>query len=375
MPRFAKMLAEGMKDRGHKIQIWSPTDAFSKNFKTSFFRKWFGYVDQYIIFPRQIKKKLKAVKTDTLFVFTDHALGPWIPLIANKPHVIHCHDFLAQKSAVNEIKENQTSWTGKQYQNLIRKGYSEGENFISVSNKTKEDLHRFLNKEPAISEVVYNGLNRDFKPGDKQIARLKLGKYLKMDLSSGFLLHVGGNQWYKNRKGVLKIYSEWRNISLNELPLLCIGEKPDDALQQVYHQSKYRSDVHFFSGVNDMMLMEAYTGSTAFLFPSLDEGFGWPIAEAMASGTPVITTNKEPMTEVTGNSGIHVERMPYNFEDQTAWAQESAKLLEELLNYPEEIEKQIIESQLRSTARFEKNKALNDIEIIYKKVLEEYKTR
>ena len=60
----------------------------------------------------------------------------------------------------------------------------------------------------------------------------------------------------------------------------------------------------------DDLVKMAYVGASLFLFPSLAEGFGWPIAEAMASGCPVITTNKRPMTEVTKGTGRLIEKMP-----------------------------------------------------------------
>lgn len=102
MPRFVSMLAEGMESRGYEVEIWRPEEVFSK-LKISSLKKWLGYIDQYIVFPRWVKGKLKKEGNDVLYVITDHALGPYVPLIADLPHVIHCHDFLAQRSALGEI--------------------------------------------------------------------------------------------------------------------------------------------------------------------------------------------------------------------------------------------------------------------------------
>ena len=173
-------------------------------------KKWLGYIDQFIVFPRDVKKRLKNVSRNTLFVFTDHALGPWVPLVANRPHVIHCHDFLAQQSALGEIPENPTRKTGRNYQKMIHKGYSEGRNFISVSFNTKKMLHRFLTASPERSEVVYNGLNQSFTTLDPCKARDSVSRETGIELKNGYLLHVGGNQWYKNRIGVVEIYNAWR---------------------------------------------------------------------------------------------------------------------------------------------------------------------
>ncbi|MEO6722051.1 MAG: hypothetical protein ABIN67_16920, partial [Ferruginibacter sp.] len=131
MPRFASMLADGMKQRGHTVEIWSPRPFF---FRMSLFgklRKWMGYLDQYLLFPLEVRLRLKKNKHQELYVFSDQALGPWVPLVSKYPHVIHCHDFLAQRSALGEIPENNSPWTGKRYQAYIRRGFRKGENFIS----------------------------------------------------------------------------------------------------------------------------------------------------------------------------------------------------------------------------------------------------
>jgi hypothetical protein len=206
MPRFAMMLEKGMKERGHHVSAWAPQPKFFRLAVPGKFKKWMGYIDQYLVFPLQIKSRIRKGQKNTLYVFTDNALGPWVPLVAQLPHVIHCHDFLAQRSGLGEIPENITGWTGRKYQQFIRRGYSKGENFISVSLKTREDLHRFLNRIPARSEMVYNGLNRSFEPKPLAETRALLSSKFDIDLSAGFLLHVGGNLWYKNRLGVIEIY-------------------------------------------------------------------------------------------------------------------------------------------------------------------------
>ena len=149
MPRYANMLAKGLEDRGHSVRVWMPASWFSSLPFPSSIKKWLGYLDQYIIFPVLVRMRLMRCDDDTLFVFTDQALGPWVPLVANRPHVIHCHDLLAQQSALGLLAGNRVGWTGRKYQAYIRKGFSRGKNFISVSQKTRDDLHELLNTTPA----------------------------------------------------------------------------------------------------------------------------------------------------------------------------------------------------------------------------------
>jgi glycosyltransferase involved in cell wall biosynthesis len=371
IPRFVRMLAEGMSERGHRVEVWTPKAFFFKlPFFTRLGRRWLGYIDQYFLFPLHVKSRLKGCPADTLFVFTDHALGPWVPLVSHRPHVIHCHDFLAQISALGEFQENKTSWTGQHYQAYIRDGYSQGKNFVSVSEKTRKDLFRFLKgRRPFISEVVYNGMNQTFTSIEIPQARSLFGTAIGLNLTSGYILHVGGNQWYKNRLGVLEIYNAWRKQTNLNLPLVLIGEMPNENLLTARRSSKYKSDIFFISNVEDELVRMAYTGASVFVFPSIAEGFGWPIAEAMASGCPVITTNEAPMTEVAGKAAFLIPRRPTLEVEVREWAANASKKIEQILGFSKETRKVVIEAGITNAKRFDTITALDKIEKIYRKVV------
>jgi glycosyltransferase involved in cell wall biosynthesis len=368
MPRFAAMLTEGMQQRGHQTEVWAPNPIFYKLPVFKGLKKWAGYIDQYLVFPAQVRSRLKACPANTLFVFTDQALGPWVPLVKNRPHIIHCHDFLAQLSAFGEIQENPTGKTGKVYQNYIRRGYMQGKSFLSVSNKTQEDLHLMLERKPELSEVVYNGFNRDFEVINVDAARTFIIKDAGIDVSNGYLLHVGGNQWYKNRTGVIEIYNEWRNNYHTSLPLLMIGAVPNEKLLDVYNNSPYKKDIYLLAGKSDSFVKQAYCGASIFLFPSLAEGFGWPIAEAMASGIPVITTDKAPMTEVGGSAAYYISRKCYQSNDIN-WANDAARVVNKVLNLSTLERSKVIDCGIENAKRFDSQKSLDNIENFYKTIV------
>jgi glycosyltransferase involved in cell wall biosynthesis len=369
MPRFARMLANGMRKRGHIVEMWMPKPRFYNLPLPTGMRKWMGYIDQYCLFPAEVLSRLRHCPVDTLFVFSDQALGPWVPLVSNQRHVIHCHDFLAQRSALGEIPENLTSWSGRYYQTFIRIGYSRGKNFISVSQNTRNELTRFLPSIPLCSEVVYNGLNQPFTPYNLKEARALMEIKFNLNLANGYLLHVGGNQWYKNRLGVIEIYEAWRSISKMELPLVMIGAPPNASLLKAYAGSSFKADIHLLCGIEDEFVRLAYAGASVFLFPSLAEGFGWPIAEAMASGCPVITTNEAPMTEVAGKAGFLIPRRPDKGLKSGIWAVESASVVDKVLNLSSEERNAVVESSLLNAKRFDAEAALDRIEAIYQNIL------
>ncbi|ANE49262.1 glycosyltransferase [Flavisolibacter tropicus] len=369
MIRYTNMLVKGMRERGHNVEVWSPNSKFLFLTSITFFKKWLGYLDQYILFPIKIRHSIKICPSDTLFVFTDHALGPWVPLVSNRPHIIHCHDFLAQRSALNEIAEHKTGWTGRRYQNMIYNGYSKAKNFISVSQKTKEDLHQFLPYVPQLSEVVYNGFNQTFIPHDAGKARALLSSKTGIELTKGYLLHVGGNQWYKNRIGVLEIYEAFRSKNNLEIPLLMVGDMPDHLLNSKVRNSIYKKDIHFLTNINDCFLNFCYSGASVFVFPSFAEGFGWPIAEAMASGCPVITTNEAPMTEVAGQAGFLIPRRPSDDCKACEWAYEAAKVVKLVLSLLPNERKAVIDECINNIERFNAINAISRIESIYEDVM------
>lgn len=369
MPRFTNMLAEGMRERGHEVEVWAPRPKFYNIPSPVKFKKWLGYLDQFLVFPNDVKKRKSKLSADTLFVITDHALGPWVPLVADRPHVIHCHDFLAQQSALGQIKEHLTGWSGRKYQSMIRDGYTKGKNFISGSENTRQTLHKFLHTTPRISELVYNGLNQTFEVLNPDLSRKGISDHTGIDLTSGYILHVGGNQWYKNREGVIEIYNSWRNISKRRISLLLIGIPPSEYLKSIHLQSPFKNDIHFVSGLKDASVRIAYAGASVLLFPSKAEGFGWPIAEAMASGCPVITTNERPMTEVAGDAGFLISRRPTDTEKLESWQTEGARVLNSVLSLTTTEREKVIERGIVNANRFDTKLALDKIEMIYKNIV------
>ena len=372
MPRYTKMLANGMLERGHTVKICKPKARFNLLPVGSLLKKWLGYIDQYLIFPLEIRLLLMKCDANTLFVFTDHALGPWVPLLKNRPHIIHCHDFLAQQSAFGKHDENVLSITGREYQKFIKRGYSAGKNFISVSRETKKQLHEMLGFKPKLSEVVYNGVNPIFQPMDITTARKLFWKETNIDIINGFILHVGGNQWYKNRKGIIEIYNCWR-LSTNEvIPLVLIGELPSEDVYKLYSKSRFKNEIHFLNNINDEVLKVSYAAATLLLFPSLAEGFGWPIAEAMACGCPVITTNEAPMTEVAGNEGFFIAKKPSDELAQEQWSSNVNQTINYLVSLTDEERSVAAKRGINHVKQFESTMILHRIEAIYEQTLNQY---
>ena len=109
----------------------------------------------------------------------------------------------------------------------------------------------------------------------------------------------------------------------------------------------------------------AYSHARVLLFPSLEEGFGWPVIEAMASDCPVITTNAAPMTEIAGQSARLVPRMPGSETERSAWAKSVAGIMEEVINLNDNDRARMLQQGRWNAARFDPGTALSDYEKIY----------
>jgi glycosyltransferase involved in cell wall biosynthesis len=280
------------------------------------------------------------------------------------------HDLLALRSALGDIPENPTSITGRVYQRYIRRGFRHARHFVSISAKTRDDLNRFGRVTPLTSEVVYNGLNFPYAPlAFEESQRLLHGAGLTAPPTS-LLLHVGGGQWYKNLPGVIAIYAQYAAHVTDPLPLWCVSPEPKNgAAKSMLNEVPETGRVRFLGNLDSATLQALYSRASAFLFPSLAEGFGWPLIEAQACGCPVITTDEPPMNEVAGDAACYLPRLssPAQIE---SWSARGAILLGELLSESAPAKARRKEFGLEWVKRFDANRAIEGYLSVYKAVAE-----
>jgi glycosyltransferase involved in cell wall biosynthesis len=370
MPRFARMIGAAMQARGHEVAYWAPEARAHALLGRTRLAKWAGYVDQFLIFPLQVKARLRRQTPDTLYVFCDQALGPWVPLVNHLPHVVHAHDLLALRSALGHIPQNPTSFTGRLYQRYIRWGFRQAQHFICVSKRTQADLIQHGLVQAQTSTVVYNGLNHPYKPVPRLQALEMLSRCGLPTSEAGMILHVGGGQWYKNTAGIISLYARYASRHTRPLPLWMVSPHPSSPeVLQALHEVPPQGQVRFFQGIDNAALEAAYSVAHAFLFPSLAEGFGWPIVEAQACGCPVITTDDAPMNEIAGPLATYLPVLNPD-DDMATWAEHGANALESVLQM--EAAEPVIHRQRRITwaRQFTTQKAIDGYAQVYQSVCE-----
>jgi glycosyltransferase involved in cell wall biosynthesis len=308
MQRVADLLEIELRQAGHQVQLIRP-EPWVGRLKpgASGIGKWLGYIDKFLIFPQRLKSFLDWA--DVVHI-CDHSNAFYTPYLQGVPHVVSCNDLLAVRSALGEIPENPTRWSGRKLQELILAGLNRSQRVLCISEQTRQDVLRLTNLSPEAVSVVYLGLNYPYTPLDWNTARQQLTD-LGIAPEVNYLLHVGGEHWYKNRFGTLQIFQGVRsllgdNANVPDLHLVMAGAPLPEESQQWIAQQGLESRVILAVGVSNEDLRALYSAAEALVFPSLQEGFGWPILEAHACGCPVFTSDRAPMTEVGGEAAIYI---------------------------------------------------------------------
>jgi glycosyltransferase involved in cell wall biosynthesis len=177
---------------------------------------------------------------------------------------------------------------------------------IAVSEATKKDLVGTLGVSPAKITVIPNGVDRFDEPARFDVERLKATN----GLMRSYLLHVGGIDRRKNVNLLPEVLRRARAGGL-DLDLVFAGriEKEPEfpSLAGAVRAAGVEKNVRFLGYVPDADLSALYAGAWALVEPSLFEGFGLPVLEAMAAGAPVVASNRGAIPEVAGDAALLVE--------------------------------------------------------------------
>ena len=257
----------------------------------------------------KLKKAVKSGKIDLL-----HCTANTAPLSVNVPLIVTLHDI---------IYLEKVDFKGTTYQNLgnlyrryiVPKIAKKAELLITVSEFERANIINHLKLTEDRVKVLYNGVSPKF---NNQYSPEEVNEFRTLyNLPESYIMFLGNTAPKKNTPNVIKAYVNYCVSEKEAIPLVLLDYKKElvEKLLQELKQERFINKIIFpgYIPYNQIPLM--YKAATLFLYPSLRESFGLPILEAMACGTPVITSNTSSMPEIAGDSAEIIN--PFNYLELT----------------------------------------------------------
>ena len=276
-------------------------------------------------------RSFKEIKSDIIFLS-----GPTLlPLTKyNAKTIVIGHDLFFRENTGGSIFL-------ASYMKRTYKAFKNAKYVMANSEFTRNVFIRSLNLDENRVQVVYPYVDSDvFHPGNSNIKDI-----LRVKEEDVLILSVGGDEPNKNIESVLKL--------LKKLPdnykLIRVGRNFN--ILKLINDSSLLNRVITLGNVDTKLLSELYRGCNFFIFPSLSEGFGIPLIEAMASGIPFIASNRASLPEVAGDSGIICE--PHDIECMLKAVIE--------LNSDDSLRKYYVDKGLKRAMEFSKEKQFQSL--------------
>jgi glycosyltransferase involved in cell wall biosynthesis len=234
-----------------------------------------------------------------------HATHYVIPPLARARAVVTIHDiihvlypqFLPNRAALLYARV------------MIRRALRRADRIITVSYNSKRDLVDYFGIAPSRIEVIYNGVAGRFRADVPRAERDRVAA--RYGLPRPYLLFLGGEKPHKNVRNVLRAFAEARRARALPHALVLAGPMPKNRSRVEALISALDLDRRVVRTgiVPEEDLPGLFAGADAFLYPTLYEGFGLPVAEAMACGTPVLTSSTSALQEIAGGYAYLVDPM------------------------------------------------------------------
>lgn len=244
---------------------------------------------------------LQKIKPDLYF-----SPDGFLPYRIKIPTLVTIHDLNFEEKA-NYINPRVEAY----YRKHIRQSAKVASHIITVSKFSKSDIESRYNIDKNKVTRIYNGPQKDFIDLHQQQKSVQQ----RYALDHPYFLFVGAQNPRKNLHRIFQAFDGFKEKHATPHKLILVGEKMmwDDQIELAFKNMMHKDDVIFTGRLSEEELNRVYSAATALLYPSLYEGFGMPIIEAFASGTPVITSLSSAMPEVAGDAAVLID--PTRFEE------------------------------------------------------------
>ncbi|KWT68534.1 MULTISPECIES: glycosyltransferase family 1 protein [unclassified Variovorax] len=309
MRAFLRVLERELPNSDCELRVTAPRRWLQRVPPSSRLWKWLGYLDKFVLFVPTLAAQARWA--DVVHI-CDHSNSMYVRWIKGRPTLVTCHDVIAVQAARGMVEGWSVGWSGRVFQRLISSGLAKADLIACVSPTTQRALLDMQLAEEDKVTTVLNGLNESFSPmrpeeADSLVHRFGLGP------RDTYLIHVGSDLPRKNRQAVLETFIalKTRAAARGAAPLVkylvFVGPELDQGLMELASRHGVAEEVRTLQEVAHEELRALYARATALVFPSLQEGFGWPLIEAQACGCPVFASDLPPMNEIGGRAARYID--------------------------------------------------------------------
>ena len=242
-----------------------------------------------------VPKTIRSLVPDVVMETTH--MGPFfLPAKIRRVTVIH--------DLSTFIYPEHYTWINRMAEKLLLPGIiKRADHIITVSESTKRDVQRFFNVPDDKISVAPLGVEELFRPTNDPDVLVKYG------VSQPYFLHVGTIQPRKNIDALVEAYEQFRAQSSGKVQLVLVGKQgwKSEQLMEKINNSPYVQDIIITGHVLKEELPVFYSMSALFIFPSHYEGFGLPLAEALACGAQCIAADNSSLREVGGDEVVYIQ--------------------------------------------------------------------
>jgi glycosyltransferase involved in cell wall biosynthesis len=196
---------------------------------------------------------------------------------------------------------------------LVLRGLKQARLVICISQYTRNMVVEALRVPSERLVTIHLGVHDRFRPVPPERVRPLIRK--KYGVCDPYVLFVGSLVQRKNVARILEAFDRFRHAVSSDIKLVLAGRRSwaGDEVDAIIERRRLKEQVIQLSYVSEGDLPYLYSGAEMLVFPSLDEGFGFPVLEAMACGTPVLTSTTSSLPEVAGDAAVLVD--PYSVAD------------------------------------------------------------
>src|SRR5258705_400961 len=283
------------------------------------------YAARHFFYPWRVKREAK--RADLVHIL-DHSYAHMLPSARKRPVVVTVHDLMP----VIVLRSPTDGWREGVRNRFLRqalKALRQADAYIVGTEWLKSELATWLGDDRRVRVIPF-GVDRAFF-GESQSARERGRRDWRIPEDAFVVLHVGSTVDRKNVPLVINTVARLRQHS--DVYLLQVGGRFTAEQEQLIDRLDLRRAVRSVAAADETTLRRAYRAADVLLFPSLYEGFGFPVLEAFASGLPVVTSGAGGLKEVGGDAAVVVEgRDPAAYVEALEALSEDTDRREELID-------------------------------------------